>query len=678
MDAKNKILIAILVLLVVLFAFILFKNIAYPLFWNDEGETAMFATRIMEYGYPKVHGVNNILYQLPLPMGEGVEKETDAFIGGTGWGHFYFAVIGSYLADKVDDVYLKTALIRGSFALMGLVGLAILAVAVSLIWEGRPDRKLLFFIGFAVFEVFSVFLLLHLRQARYYPLVIFLTSCIFWTYIRYRFFNKIKYLSYIIAATLFLMGLFITFSPLYFIFIAAIFLFELWEIVKKKKAVDFISGISPLLCSFVLLMPVFLYFKTFQIAGVFTRYHGLDAFFRFEHFWQTVSFLQQYEYLNPFIVVKIILGVLCFYLWRNKILHEKSSKRGLRISGFLSLFILVYILAITKVPYKHIYERYFIGLQPVLIVVLILDIFTVFDLISGINILRLKKRLTTVISVLMILSFVPGTFNRAGRMKEYFYEITHRYQGPLDFIVPFVKHNFPGSEDLVIATNYESQALMYYLKSKVIVGFSRSNIREDMKMRPDIIVPRRAWHNYPVDLFNKFLQKGKYVKKSFPVADYPTNNIPSLEWWPFPHLYKTKAAEDENTRLSIYLLREEGDGSSSRERDAKVFGEGDEVSSKTDIRKKSPGDVERLNELGIEQGKAGNIDNAISMFEQAIAIDPDHAESYNNIGYAYFMKGDLISAKKYFAKTIEIDPEHEKARQNLEAINQILVTSNEK
>jgi hypothetical protein len=29
------------------------------LFWNDEAETAMYATQILEYGYPKVHGPNN-------------------------------------------------------------------------------------------------------------------------------------------------------------------------------------------------------------------------------------------------------------------------------------------------------------------------------------------------------------------------------------------------------------------------------------------------------------------------------------------------------------------------------------------------------------------------------------------------------------------------------------------
>ncbi len=45
----------ILVLLVLILAVSLFKNISYPLFWADESMTVMGGVRVMEYGYPKVH-----------------------------------------------------------------------------------------------------------------------------------------------------------------------------------------------------------------------------------------------------------------------------------------------------------------------------------------------------------------------------------------------------------------------------------------------------------------------------------------------------------------------------------------------------------------------------------------------------------------------------------------------
>jgi len=77
------------------------------------------------------------------------------------------------------------------------------------------------------------------------------------------------------------------------------------------------------------------------------------------------------------------------------------------------------------------------------------------------------------------------------------------------------------------------------------------------------------------------------------------------------------------------------------------------------------GKARLLNDLGVAQGKAGNIDKAIVLFDQAIEIDPAYAESYNNLGYAYFKKGEYGRAKECFEKALEIDPEHEKAGVNL-------------
>ena len=36
----------------VFFGVLLGKHLSYPLFWADEAETAMFARRVLEHGYP--------------------------------------------------------------------------------------------------------------------------------------------------------------------------------------------------------------------------------------------------------------------------------------------------------------------------------------------------------------------------------------------------------------------------------------------------------------------------------------------------------------------------------------------------------------------------------------------------------------------------------------------------
>jgi len=79
-------------------------------------------------------------------------------------------------------------------------------------------------------------------------------------------------------------------------------------------------------------------------------------------------------------------------------------------------------------------------------------------------------------------------------------------------------------------------------------------------------------------------------------------------------------------------------------------------------------EVEMLNKLGEEQGKRGNLEEAIKLFNEAVELDPGHAESYNNLGYAYYKKGDIKRAEGCFKKTLEIDPDHKRARSNLRYI----------
>jgi len=78
--------------------------------------------------------------------------------------------------------------------------------------------------------------------------------------------------------------------------------------------------------------------------------------------------------------------------------------------------------------------------------------------------------------------------------------------------------------------------------------------------------------------------------------------------------------------------------------------------------------VKLLNKFGIAQGQAKNIDKAIALFEEAIALDPTYADSYHNLGYAYYIKGDSRRAEDYFRKTLAIDPNHKNARLNLDFI----------
>jgi len=162
--------IGLLLLAVALFATLLFKNISYPLMWQDEGETAMFATRVLEYGYPRVHGPRNVLYEFGTNIALGVKEQFDAYIGTT-WGHFYFAVPGVLWARSTGDFYAKTARLRIPFAAAGAFGVAIWALALTPVFGGDRRRALVFVASFFALTAGSISLLLHLREVRYYSLV---------------------------------------------------------------------------------------------------------------------------------------------------------------------------------------------------------------------------------------------------------------------------------------------------------------------------------------------------------------------------------------------------------------------------------------------------------------------------------------------------------------------------
>jgi hypothetical protein len=138
-------------------------------------------------------------------------------------------------------------------------------------------------------------------------------------------------------------------------------------------------------------------------------------------------------------------------------------------------------------------------------------------------------------------------------IKGHMYELSHQYRGPLDYLIPSIKDNYTDTDNLVIATNYEETSFMYYLNAKVTVGFVGNNLAEDAQTVPDIIVFRK-WHRIFVPIFTNFLQQHSYGRISFPVADYPANNLPELNWAPpVQHQFRTGETSDEQAKVDMYV-----------------------------------------------------------------------------------------------------------------------------
>ena len=553
---KNRILAITLLLIVSLFLVSLFKNIKYPLLWNDEAETAMYATRILEYGYPKIHDGKNLVYLLELPDKRlGMNEKIDAWTCVT-WGQYYFAAIGAFFAEKVDDIYSKTAILRIPFAGIGFLGVFVTALLAARLFRENLTHMLIFLVLFSLFELLSVSLVLHLREVRAYSINIFLSACLFYSYLSYAGLKKTGASNYVVSATLILVLLFNNISISYFSAAAAIGLFNSFEFFKKRNFRNLVISMLPLFISFIVIIPLLMFFDVFRISREFEKFFGMGSGIHIRHVSSILNFFIKYEFLYLAMAAKIVLLILRFCLPASilpKTALEKTAsvKQKLFLSDFLSLYFIMHILAVAKIPYPTIFERYVIGLQPVLIAILLLDIFIIFELLSSMN--RLPRRmLTPAILLLMSVIFVVNLADKTGLIRNHLYELSHQYRGPLDFAIPYIKDNYKNTDSLVIATNYEECSYMYYLNSKVIIGYVGNNLVEDMKANPDIIIMRKKWtYTSEQKIFTPFFGRNKYVMVSFPVFDYFVNNIPETSL----HLFKTKMAENDSQRLNIYLKK---------------------------------------------------------------------------------------------------------------------------
>jgi hypothetical protein len=143
------------------------------------------------------------------------------------------------------------------------------------------------------------------------------------------------------------------------------------------------------------------------------------------------------------------------------------------------------------------------------------------------------------------------------------YEIRHQYKGVLDFVIPYIQKRCENPEKLVIATNYEETSYIYYLGSKVIVGFLNPDFRPDRLEQPDCIVFRSVWANpASIDTFNGFISRAAYEMVRFPVLDYMFNNIPeTVNWTPETgwdrrlHLFETAYTNDPRDQATLLLRR---------------------------------------------------------------------------------------------------------------------------
>jgi hypothetical protein len=235
---------------------------------------------------------------------------------------------------------------------------------------------------------------------------------------------------------------------------------------------------------------------------------------------EVLANLVRYELLAPVLVARIAVASIGAFDAGEEIPRPIKLRR--EIASLLFLFTVVYWIVVGRTPF--IWERYFISLSPVLTVIFLLDVFTLWDLVRRPS--RAPGWLPGVAAIAVAICFGASAWSRVPEFRGRIFEITNRFQGPLDFVIPYLLEQYDRPDELVIATNYEDPVFMYYLGSHVTVGYYGANLPDDLEVQPDVIVPRPWDRNLPA--LWTLAERANYQIRQFPVQNLMTNNIPAL------------------------------------------------------------------------------------------------------------------------------------------------------
>ena len=363
-----------------LVATLLFKHLSYPLLWQDEGETAMYAERVLRFGYPKVHGDRNVLYEFGSDIAVGIDESRDAYIGTT-WGHFYFAVPGALAARAVSDPYAKTLRLRLPFALAGAAGIALWLVALARVFRGEPRRARLFAGLFLLATAGSTSLLLHLREARYYGLLLLLTAGVAAIHLRRRLEGRCRGPAWTVAQALLLALVFHTFFAAWFFLVALLTLEGLWSALRSngdgaQRARRALAEVAPCLLSALFVAPGLVFFETLQNAMRFSDDVGLSFAGYLDNVRFFIAHFATHELLVPAAVCRAAVAAVALAGSRH---GRALADDRLRVTARLLAWFVVGYAALTCLN-PLVYERYFVVLAPAVTAVFLLDSFTLYDL----------------------------------------------------------------------------------------------------------------------------------------------------------------------------------------------------------------------------------------------------------------------------------------------------------
>jgi hypothetical protein len=226
-----------------------------------------------------------------------------------------------------------------------------------------------------------------------------------------------------------------------------------------------------------------------------------------------------------FLLFAIILFLFRFFKYKKLCADKKFALDRISLPIFFIIFNMIIILIVSPFPFF----RYMGPSIPLLIILLSL----VVDAALSTNSIFAGAAV-----ILLIWTQVL-----AGDFKNYIYEITHDFDGPIKGICKYLNEH--GSPDDTVAITYGDMPLKFYTKMRVIGGLTGESL-EPAKDAKWVII--RKYDNCSKDIEVKrfLLQNVDFTKYRAVTIDYPDTLNENRED-PAKHYFRTQSYEDRVT-----------------------------------------------------------------------------------------------------------------------------------
>ncbi|MDD5284681.1 MAG: glycosyltransferase family 39 protein [Desulfuromonadaceae bacterium] len=404
--------------------FLFLANLGNGHLWQDEAQTALIAKTILHGGIPLGYdGLNSFSQELGAEYGKNLVWRWHP------WFPFYLLAIFFY-------VQISTLTARLPFALFGIATVVLVYFFVRTLWQNRR----LALISALLLTASIPFLLLS-RQCRYYSITAFFSLLALYGYSRIISEKRFGASIAVTALVLLFNTHYIYCAPLCLTMMIHAFIYHRARI-KKIALVYAIAGI--------LNIPGIIWYGGISYSSAYQTIHTGSQFFRFAFDY----IVQLFQYVVPLLIlIPVIILWITGYRTLKRFIPLDKTNEGLVV--LLTLFI-ISSLAVLSIASPAPFFRYLSPLIPLFCILLALVVETV-----------LKRSLIIGALIVAFLLF-------SNPLKEYWYELTHTYNGPVEGIVSYLNSNAKTGD--IVAITYGDLPLKFYTPLRVVGGLTGEDL----------------------------------------------------------------------------------------------------------------------------------------------------------------------------------------------------------